>query len=100
MKIISFAWTTGAFKARRKSVTRRQWIDKYAKQFKVGDVCQAYDKSPRFKGIKIGLVKILEIYKEDIQKMPEKDFENEGFAYMEENSISIWGKPPREAFES
>lgn len=99
MKIISFAWTTAAFKAKRKYVTRRDWLPQYAKQFKIGDVCQAYDKQARFGGVKIGLIKILDKYKEDISKMPEEDFEKEGFAYMEENSIPIWDKPPRQAFE-
>lgn len=33
--IVSFAWTTGAFLAGRKSRTRREWDDAYARRFNV-----------------------------------------------------------------
>jgi hypothetical protein len=46
--IISFAWTTEAFRTRRKSRTRRHWSDKYAHTFvkgiPEGKVHDAYDR--------------------------------------------------------
>lgn len=41
MRAISFAWTTPAFKARQKTVTRREWSDGYARSFKAGEVVEA-----------------------------------------------------------
>ncbi len=98
MKNISMAWTKDAFIAGRKSKTRRKWTEKYAQRFKVGDICQVYDRQPRFGGKPIGKIKIVGIGKEPISEMPDTDFEKEGFAYMEENGLKIWGKPPRVAF--
>lgn len=99
MMIISFAWTTDAFLANRKTVTRRKWTPYYAKRFKVGDICKAYDKQSRFGGKQIGLIKIMSLTYEDIKTMPNHDYENEGFQYMIERGLKIWGKPPRQAFE-
>jgi len=31
--------------------------------------------------------------------MPDEDYEREGFKFMEENGVKIWGKEPRQAFE-
>jgi len=97
--IISFAWTTYAFLARRKTVTRREWDDEYAERFKTGSIHQAYDKSPRYGGKQIGRIQILSITREPIVKMPESDYDAEGFKYMEEQGLTIWKKPPRQAFE-
>lgn len=97
--IISFSWTTDAFLATRKSVTRRKWTTNYAKRFKVGDICKAYDKQPRFAGKQIGFLKARSLTYEDIETMPDEDYENEGFQYMEEQGLKIWGKHPRQAFE-
>lgn len=99
MKIIAFAWTTPPLLSGRKTRTRRKWDDNYAKRFKPGDICQAFDKSPRFKGKRVALIKILSIKKEDIKDMPDEDYEKEGFKYMEEQGMKIWNKPPRQAFE-
>lgn len=100
MMIVSFNWTTDAFIAGRKTKTRRQWTDKYAKRFKTGDICKAYDKQPRFGGVQIGLIKITkDPYMQHLSDMPSSDFEAEGFAYMEEHGIEIWGKDAHQAFE-
>ena len=99
MKIISFAWTSDAFINNRKSVTRRKWKTRYAEMFKKGDICKAYDKSPRFGGKLIGYLKILkDPYRECISDMPDSDFEEEGFAYMQEHHQKIWGETPKFAF--
>jgi hypothetical protein len=100
MKIISFAWTSEAFEAGRKTVTRREWAEKYAQRFKVGDICQAYDKQPRFGGKLIGTLKIESKNYEHISTMPDDDFENEGLRYMQENNINFKGEDAKEAFEN
>lgn len=96
---ISFAWTVDAFLADRKSVTRRLWKDHFAAQFKPSTIHHAYDKNPRNGGKRIGEFVILSTKKEDISTMPESDYEREGFQYMEERGIHIWGKPARQAFD-
>lgn len=100
MMIISFAWTTDAFLANRKTETRRDWNENYAKRFKKGDMVKAYDRQPRFGGKQIGSLQITkEPYYQHISKMPESAFEFEGFAYMQERGIKIWGKNARQAFD-
>ena len=80
------AWTTAAFKARHKSVTRRNWDDGYAKSFQAGDVLAVYDKQARFGGKKIGTMCLTQKpYKESEALMPDEDYEAEGFAYLDEH---------------
>jgi hypothetical protein len=102
MKIISFAWTSVPLLARRKTRTRRQWDDNYAATFKLGETVQAYDRSPRFKGKRIALIKILSLEKQDISLLAEEDYEKEGFKYMEEQGLKMPGRfanqSPRIAF--
>lgn len=98
MKIISFSWTTPALIAGRKSRTRRQWSNEYAKRFKTGDLCQAYDRQPRFGGKIVAIIRITGIKHEHISEMTSRDFELEGFSYMEEQGMKIWGKEPADAF--
>jgi hypothetical protein len=65
----------------------------------VGDVVQAWDKIPRVSGAKrVGLIRITGLKKENIALMSEEDFEKEGFAYLAEQGIKMWGKDPRTAF--
>ncbi len=99
MKIISFAWTTGAFLAGRKCRTRRYWNDDYAARFKERELVQAFDRQPRFGGKKIGVIEIIGIRKGNTSELIEEDFEAEGFKFMEEEEILIWKKNPRKAFE-
>lgn len=88
--IISFAWTTPALLAHRKSVTRRQWVDFHAKRFKKGDHADAYDRLPRVGGKPVAIVQIREDpYEEPIMAMPWSDYEEEGFAYMHEHQDLI-----------
>jgi hypothetical protein len=97
--IVSFAWTTPSFLALRKSATRRDWDDEYAKQFTPGSVHQANDKSPRFGGQKIGSFVVKSCTKEHMSNMPDSDYEAEGFKYMEEQGLEFRGQDPRGAFE-
>jgi hypothetical protein len=82
MSLISFAYTTPALLAGQKTVTRRSWNDDYARRFEPGDLDDAYDRSPRNKGKKVGQVKIRSVVKESIHLMPDSDYEAEGFAYL------------------
>ena len=50
VKIISFAWTTPALLAGRKTVTRRDWSDRYALLFHADDFVAGYNRSPRHGG--------------------------------------------------
>ena len=98
--IVSFAWTTDAFMADRKSRTRREWNECHARQVIPGKtLIQAYDKIPIAGGKQIGLAITVVIKYEDVSLMPEEDYEKEGFAYMEEKGLKIWGKEPRQAFD-
>jgi len=97
--IISFAWTTPALLSGEKTRTRREWSDEYAKRCKVGDLIQAYDKQPRFKGKKVAVIKIIGIKKEDITLMPEDDYFKEGFAYLERVGKKIFNQDPKIAFK-
>jgi hypothetical protein len=79
MKIISFAQTTDALIKGLKSETRRCWTDDYARQFRIGDVCKAFDKNPRCGGKEIARIQILENpYRESIYEMDDDDVKAEG----------------------
>lgn len=70
--IISFAWTTKAFLAGKKTVTRRTWDDDYALRFKVGSRHQAWSASPRRGGKQVGEIEILSIRREPLTLVIEK----------------------------
>lgn len=76
--IISFAWTSNAFLRGQKTVTRRFWCPGYATKFKPGITVDAYDKSPRFGGNKIGQIKIVRVYKQYLSEMTDDDEKKEG----------------------
>jgi hypothetical protein len=77
--IISFNWTVGAFLQGKKTVTRRFWKSKYAAKFHEGDIVDAYDKSPRNGGKKIGHIRLTkDPYKQPLENMTEEDFQREG----------------------
>jgi hypothetical protein len=98
--IISFAWTTAAFKAGRKTCTRRNWNKEYAARFRPGSIHTGYDRNPRFQGKPVGDLQIVrEPYPEATKNIPDADFENEGFAFMEERGILIQGMTPRAFFD-
>jgi len=79
LNIISFAWTTDALLAGKKTVTRRDWDDRYAVRFKAGSICAAYDKSPRFGGKKVAEVKLTRApYKQWLHEVTDADEEREG----------------------
>lgn len=86
MKAISFAWTTAAFQARRKTVTRREWKDDYARSFKKNEIVAALNKVYRAGGRRIGLIRLTcDPYKESESLMPDSDYEAEGYAFLDEH---------------
>jgi hypothetical protein len=66
---ISFAWTTEALLAGKKTVTRRDWSNDYAKRFPVGSIHNATGKQRRFGGRTIGRVMIKSIRREPLMLM-------------------------------
>ena len=83
MIIVSFGYTAEALKAGAKTCTRREWKPEYARRFGPGTRFQAYDKSPRYGGKKIGVYEVVSISQEHIGSMPDTDFEEEGFAWYD-----------------
>jgi hypothetical protein len=84
--IISFAWTTAALLAGRKTVTRRQWARSYAEKFYRGQIIDAYDKQPRFGGKKVAVIQLTHEPSFQLDAdIADSDFEHEGFAYMAEH---------------
>jgi len=100
--IISYAWTTDALLAGRKTCTRRDWNRDYALRFLAGSVHDGYDRSPRIGGKKVATVQIAERspYQERTSLIPDADFEGEGLKFMEEKGLLIRGITPREWFEN
>ena len=100
MRIISFAWTTPALLAGRKTCIRREWDDKYAQGFHEGDLVAAYDKSPRYGGKRVATIRLRDNpYQQSTMKVPFSDWEKEGFAYLAEIGAKVNGKTPHEVWD-
>lgn len=93
MKIISFAETTPALLAGRKTVTRREWQESHARSFAAGELVQAWSKSPRVKGARrVGTIRLTAApYIERTVDIPADDWEAEGFAYMTDEGLTLFG---------
>lgn len=89
--ILSFAYTTPALLAGAKTVTRRDWKPQHAARFHLDDLVDAYDRSPRNGGRKVGVVRVLWPVLAPIASMPDSDYEAEGFAWLHEHGHT----PPR-----
>jgi hypothetical protein len=101
--IISFAWTTPALLAGQKTVTRRDWSWRHAAKFRSGELVDAYDKNPRFGGKRVAVIRLTERpMRAPLGRMPDSDYEAEGFAYMSAHGVrlSVNGPlPTRDYFE-
>lgn len=96
MKIISFAWTTPALMAGRKTVTRREWSEGYARRFHADEEVAAYDRNPRHGGRQVATIRLTrDPYRESTRSAPEEDYEGEGFAFLQEQGVKVDGLPPR-----
>ena len=92
MKIISFAWTTPALLAGAKTVTRREWSDRYARTFHRGDLVAAYDRNPRAHGKQVGVIELTrDPYQEQLGMTPAEEFDHEGLAWMEKRGLTMPG---------
>lgn len=101
MRIISFAETTDALLAGRKTVTRREWVESWARKFHAGDLVAAYDRSPRARGKHVATIRLTrDPYQESAHWAPDTDYEAEGFGWMEENGRTLWGHTPREQWDA
>ncbi len=96
MRIISFAWTTPALLAGRKTVTRRDWSAGYAALFARGDHVQAYNRNPRWGGRQVAIIRLAQDpYLESTRRVAPSDYVDEGFAYLEEIDAKVDGLTPR-----
>src|SRR3990167_3098984 len=104
MRIISFAETTPALLAGRKTCTRRAWKSSYARQFHFGARVLAYDKSPRAGGKPVAIIELSAwpVLSDKLRlPLPLTDWEAEGFAYMEEHGLALFGgATPRQVWDS
>lgn len=71
MKIIAYQHTALQCLLGDKTVTRRIWNVKYARQFKAGEIVQAWDRSPRVHGQKFGEQRLLSLCYESIGRLEE-----------------------------
>lgn len=100
MKLISFAWTTPAIIALRKSVTRREWDPDYAARFSKGELVTGYDRSPRFRGKPICKIRLEQApQRQWSNHVLPADWEAEGFAYLESIGARCGKSSPREIWE-
>ena len=89
-KIISFGWTWPALVAGKKTVTRREWNYAYAESFMRGEICQAWDFSPRSgHGKRIGEIRIVSVAREPLISMADEDYRQEGFHFLDRHQDMI-----------
>ena len=93
MMIISFAETTPALVAGAKTVTRREWHPNHARKFTADALVQAWDKTPRVKGARrVGTIRITQApYIELSTDAPIADFDREGFTFMANRGLTLFG---------
>jgi hypothetical protein len=95
VKIISFAWTTPALVALEKTVTRRDWKDRFARQFKADELVAAYDKLARNHGRKVATIRLTcAPYEELVSTAPDSDYEAEGFGFFERHPEELPANAP------
>jgi len=99
VRYISFAWTTKAL-WHGKTVTRRHWNDDWARRWQKGDYAMAYDKNPQWGGSEVALIQLTaDPYKERASAIPDEDWVNEGFEYLESVGEKVNGQTPREFWD-
>lgn len=103
MMWISFAWTTKAFLAGLKTVTRRFWNPEYAEQFwksccENNGLSIACDKNPRWGGKQIGRIKVIKKpYLQKLKFVTDEDEIKEGHLWGDARAfIEMMGGPENE----
>lgn len=90
MMTISFAWTSPALIAGKKTVTRRDWKPQHARKFRRGDKVTAYNKSPRNGGKPIAILELTaDPYLERTTKMTLESYQREGLTWLHERGIHV-----------
>ena len=99
-RIISFAKTLTAFHLNAKTVTRRNWKEKYATSIRAGDIMDAWDKLPRAHGKFIGQIRILVApYRQKNSEMTDEHFIREGgFIHWKSKAELIEMLGPNESY--
>ena len=99
--ILSFNWTTDAYLSGRKTCTRRRWAPSHLRQWQRAwdegrHVHDAWDKSPRCKGKKVGQFRLTcRPYWERLEDMPEQDLQAEGGLWASvEEFVELFGGNP------
>lgn len=95
MRIVSFAYTTPALLAGAKTVTRRDWNPAYAAGFRRNDLVAAWDRSPRFGGRPVAIIRLTaDPVREPIGYMMDLDYDAEGFRWLHDHldQISVSGR--------
>jgi len=90
---MSFAWTTEAYLKGLKTETRRVWSPEYARRFKKDKLVQAYDRQPRFRGMKIGINRLTkDAYQQWLHEMTMENIRKEGGLWNSvEEFIELFG---------
>lgn len=98
---MSFAYTLAPFLSGEKSRTRREWMEKYAKSFRKGDMVTALNKNWMYGGKRIAIIQLTaDPFVQNTSEMTDEDYILEGFAYLEKNGLLFRGKEPRKAFDA
>lgn len=102
MMIVSFAWTTEALLLGRKTVTRRFWTRRYAQRFHAGDLVQAYDRSPRYRGRQVAIIRLTwDPYTQSLEDLTDEDERKEGGLWGSAQAFreAMWGADLRDDTE-
>lgn len=94
--VISFAWTTPALVAGQKTCTRRDWDPRYATRFRSGQLVQAYDRQPRYRGKPVAIIRLTaDPVLQNTRDIPEEDYKREGFEFLQAAGIKVDGLLPQ-----
>ena len=86
MRIIAFQYTAHCVLNKTKTVTRRRWVDSYGERFRSGEICVAYDKSPRIGGKPIAFIQLTKKpFKQRLYKIDRKELKREGGLWTDAN---------------
>ena len=93
MPMLSFSWTLPAVLHRRKTCTRRKFSTYYLTTFKSGREFCITDKRLEYGGQVMGIGQMLrDAYPEPLSRIPDSDYEAEGFDFFEEHPELLTGQ--------